>query len=205
MPLHIDNEKFALAHETFKQHMLRKSQGIPFINFQHPFLISDEIAYKWGVYDRASRLLNLSRWRSWRKKPGNIIRATKEACRASENLLEHKYGPQKYSESALYKVAGTRQVEELESRLFDFFLGGLNTPTEFAPRFDALADHLRENRLGCKWDFVAYLAFLSRPQTYFPIRSTYFNTLLDYYGAEEHISGYVSWERYRLLLDLAED
>jgi hypothetical protein len=204
MIIQIDSDRFEMAHEAFKQHMLLSSRGVPFVDFQHPFLVSDEIAYKWAVYHKASKLLMLNRWNSWQKHPGKIIQAVKEACKVSENLLEHKYGLQQSSEAALYKVSSIEQTKELEGYLLDIFLGGFSAPTELAHRFDSLADYLRENRLGCRWDFMSYLAFLLRPQLYFPIRSTHFDTLLQFYGIGERISGQVSWARYKFLLDFAE-
>jgi len=58
--------------------------------------------------------------------------------------------------------------------------------------------------LGCKWSFLAYLAFLLHYQVYFPILPSRFEALLHFYGIKESISGHVSWERYSILLELAE-
>lgn len=206
MSLRIDNEKFEIAHEAFKQHMLRQSGGVPFTSFRHPDLRRGEIAYKWEIYSRAQQVLDLRKWDQWIKIPGRIIDALKEACSPSisSNLLEHRYGPQRYSESALYKADRSDLIAGLERQLFDFFLGGDSTPSEFAPRFDALAKYLRDKHLGCKWAFLAYLAFLLDPQTYFPVLPTRFDKLLGYYGISKSVSGYVSWDRYSILLDLAE-
>lgn len=43
-----------------------------------------------------------------------------------------------------------------------------------------------------------------QPQTYFPIRPSRFDRLSKYYGVNNTVSGYVSWKRYSILLDLAE-
>ncbi len=204
MPLNIDEERFQIAHEAFEKFEERMSGGIPFTNFQHPFLVDDETAYKWKVYTDATSALDLRKWKKWKKTPGRIIQATKQACRASSNLLEHRYGQHWSSDAALYRVSNTEQITHLEHQLFEFFWGGPTTPTDFGVRFDDFASYLRENRLSCKWDFVSYLAFLLCPQIYFPIRATYFDALLKYYGISEHISGLVSWERYSFLLELAE-
>jgi hypothetical protein len=206
MAICVNNERFAISHEVFKRYMLHRSGGVPFTSFQHPFLVDDEIAYKWGVYDSAKRALSLSKWEQWKRTPGRIIEAVKAACRpnVSANLLEHRYGLRNSSEGALYKVNGVEQIKGLETQLFDFFLENSSTPTEFGPRFDALANYLRAHRLGCNWAFLSYLAFLLRPQTYFPIRPSQFDALLQYYGIGESISGHVSWERYSILLELAK-
>lgn len=206
MPISVSNEKFEVAHHFFTQYVLSQSKGVPFTDFQHPFLVDDEIAFKWRIYSNAKKVLCLNKWKQWIKSPGEIIRATRQAClqSASENLLEHRYGLLRSSESALYKVKGLEQIRGLEDQLFRFFCNGPSTPAEFGPRFDALANYLRENQLGCKWSFLAYLAFLLSPQTYFPILPSRFDALLRFYGIEETITGYVSWERYSILLELAE-
>lgn len=202
----IDPVKFAIAHEAFLQRMEAKSNGIPFVNFQHPFLIDDEIAYKWKVYADAKDILQLSKWAKWKATPGKILDSVKDACKPtiSQNLLEHKYGFENSSEGALYKVKSSDEIIGLEKQLFDFFLGGKPTPDEFAIRFDNFADYLRSNHLGCNWAFIAYLAFLLQPQVYFPIRPSHFEKLLKFYGIAQNISGFVSWERYSILLELAE-
>ena len=150
MSYNIDNEKFEIAHEAFKLHMLHQSRGIPFVNFYHPFLFDNEISYKSKIYYDAKLVLSLNDWKQWRKIPGNIILTTKEACKPaiSKNLLEHRYGSKSYSEAALYKVTRPEQIRGLEDNLYDFFLGGPSTPTEFGVRFDSFALYLRENHLG---------------------------------------------------------
>jgi len=206
MSIRIDEEKFTISHEVFSRYMLQQSGGVPFTNFQHPILIDDEIAYKWGVYNTAKHILDLHKWTRWKiKSPGKIVEAVKAACKSnvSENLLEHRYGARN-SSGALYKADSPKKIEKLENQLFDFFLGGASDPAEFGPRFDSLANFLRKNCLGCNWAFLAYLAFLSSRQVYFPIRPTRFDALLHYYGVGVSISGYVSWERYKVLLDLGE-
>ena len=204
MPIQIDAAKFQAAHEMFMEHMCRSWDGVPFTDFQHPFLMVDETEYKRTVHYDATQALGLRKWKQWKKTSGKILQATKGACRKSGNLLEHHYGLQNSSEKALYRVESPQQVRGLEHQLFDFFLGGPSTPAEFGPRFDALADYLRENSLGCRWDFMSYLAFLLRQQTYFPIRPNRFDVLLRFYGIAEPISGVVSWDKYSVLLELAD-
>lgn len=206
MQIEIDPAKFASAHEAFLHHAEMKSNGMPFVNFQHEFLVNTEIAYKWKIYADAKDILQLSKWSKWRSTSGKILQAVKGACvpTVSQNLLEHKYGFENSSEGALYKVTTSDEIKGLENQMFDFFLGGKATSDEFSVRFDSFANYLRTNHLGCNWAFIAYLAFLSQPQAYFPIRPSHFEKLLKFYGVDEDIVGFVSWERYNLLLNLAE-
>jgi hypothetical protein len=205
MSLQIDNERFKAAHESFCEYM-QQAGGEPFTNFQHPFLIDDEIEYKRIVYGKAKDMLSLPKWHQWiDQAPESIIEATKNACapNVSANLLEHRYGWRNSSEAALYRAEGKVQKKELAQKLYDFFKGGPSTPDAFGPRFDAFANYLREQHLSCKWPFLAYLAFLLNPDLYFPITPTRFDLLLKHYGVDKTVSGYVSWERYSLLLALA--
>ena len=78
------------------------------------------------------------------------------------------------------------------------------TPPRFGPRFDRLAEFVRERSLGCKWDFFAYLAFLADDTRYFPIKSSYFQGLLRFYGSNEPLAGHVAWDRYETILGLAD-
>jgi hypothetical protein len=178
----------------------------PFINFKHSFLLRGEIDYKREALVLGRRALQLHQWHQWRSETGRILQAAKEACKQknSANLLEHRYG-QQGSYKALYRVKTADEIRDLESALFDFFLGGDSSPDSFAVRFDQFANYLRANSLGCNWDFVAYLAFLYNPQRYFPIRSTRFDSLLKFYKVPQSIAGHVIWDRYQVLLDLAEE
>lgn len=207
MALRIDRERFQIAQEAFCRYMEAQSGGVPFTNFRHRFLVADEIEYKRVVYGGAKRALQLDKWPSWlRETPENIIQATKDACApgVSANLLEHRYGWDSSSEAPLYRVRGDDQVRGLARQLYDFFSGGPTAPDDFGPRLDAFAQYLREHRLSCKWSFVAYLAFLLDPDRYFPVAPGRLDKLLEYYGVEQKISGYVTWKRYAVLLELAD-
>lgn len=202
--MHLDHDRFEEAHALFEEHMLRRSPGVPFTNFEHPFLWKDEIEPKIRIHSEATEKLMLDRWKGLRRSTGKIVEATRNACKVSRNLLEHRFGPQRNSDAALYRVGQSEQVKGLEAELFCFFRGGDYTASEFGPRFDCLAQYLQENHLGCNWALLAYLAFLACPQRYFPVRPTHFDRLLRFYGTDESIAGSVSWQRYSVLLDLAE-
>ena len=206
MGLHVDNVKFETAHRLFLRHMFDKSGGVLFTGFGHDAFVNDEVSYKWTVYHRGRTALSLRKWEHWRSKTGKILQACKAACHpsVSANLLEHKYGSSRYSEAALYKVSRPEEIQGLEAEVFKFFLGGPGTQDQFGPRFDLFAEYLRENHLSCKWAFLAYLAFLLSSQHYFPILPTRFENLLGFYGIKKPIAGHVSWERYSVLLDLAD-
>jgi Domain of unknown function (DUF3883) len=51
---------------------------------------------------------------------------------------------------------------------------------------------------------LSYLAFLIRPQLYFPILPSRFQSLLNFYGIDSALAGKVEWSRYSILLELAE-
>lgn len=204
--LEIDRERFNAAHEAFCQYMLEQS-GEPFENFDHPFLFEDEIDYKRIAYGQAKGALSLDQWDGWMEhSPHEIIEAVKAACHpsVSKNLLYHRSGMQNSSEAALYKVESEEQIRGLAEQLHSFYRGGSGTPQALGPRFDQLAEYLRKHSLSANWRFLAYMTFLVDVDRYFPIVPSRFDRLLEFYGVNESVSGYASWERYTYLLDLAE-
>ncbi|OGR29252.1 MAG: hypothetical protein A2139_06850 [Desulfobacca sp. RBG_16_60_12] len=203
----MDLDRFHAAHEAFLRHMEANApKGELFVSFDHPFIQSDEVEYKRLVVARGHNALQLSEWGTWAKQTGLILESVRRACSpaVSANLLEHRFGTSG-SYKALYRVKTDQEIGLLETRLYDFFLGGTMSRAAFAPRFDQFAGYLRDARLGSNWAFVAYLAFLADHRRYFPILPSQFDKLLDYYGLGGRLSGRVEWQRYALLLELAED
>jgi hypothetical protein len=200
----IDNDRFEILHERFCDYMLEKG-GVPFTSFRHEFLFTDEIRYKWEIFHKAHATMELATWRAKDTGTGSIVTSFQRACspNISKNLLEHKYGEEKGSYKSLYLARG-KQRSELEEQLYNCLVGGDSSRESFGPRFDALANFLRENHLGANWEFMAYIAFLRDPWRYFPIRSTKFQELLTYFGVQAAVSGKATWERYSVLLDLAD-
>jgi hypothetical protein len=204
--IQIDRKALWDLHLAFEHRMAEQSGGVPFTGFSHPFLVRDEIAYKYRVASLASDAL---RYREWGRKSagsGRILQAVRRACSpaVSANLLEHRFGPKGGSAQALYRVTTRRQIAELESQLYAFFRGGGTSHAEFGTRFQALADYLRAESLGCNWAFMAYLAFAYAPDRYFPIRPAAFERLLRYLGVDSPLSGHVSWDRYATVLAVAD-
>lgn len=202
----IDQDKFLLGHEYFERKMYNASVGVPFANFHHSYLVSSEIAYKKKIYQDAIEVLQFDKWGKWfYNEPGQILQVLRKVCSPSicQNLLVHRYGGVAAA-PPLYKVEGIKKIHELEEHFYNLFLGGPTNPSEVGPRFDALANYLKDNHLGCPWAFMAYLTFLVDPNHYFPIRANYFDALLDFYGIEEIMTGYVTWEKYSILLELAD-
>jgi hypothetical protein len=198
----INQDELRRLHRVFESRMLEKSNGIPFTGFDHPFLMKHEIEYKWAARHLGYTELGFQNWRRSMIGSGRIVEAIKRACRpqATQNLLEQRYGgPTKGFDRA--RTQASRK--DLEEVLYNFFRGGDTTPASFGPRFDTLANHLRERKLGCPWPLMAYLAFLLDPQTYFPIRPTNFERLLRRLSVDVEISGHVTWERYETLLNVA--
>lgn len=202
-----NQENFVVGHKAFLEYMLEKSAGIPFTSFNHPFLMTEEIAYKWRIYSEANEVLSRNKWKVWKPGSGQILRAVQTACNPSisGNLLEHRYGQDKgNSDSALYRVTKPEDVTSLESELYNFFNEDQINIIDFSIRFDNFANYLRSHSLGCNWVFLSYLAFLIRPQSYFPILPSRFQSLLDFYGIDSVLAGKVEWNRYSTLLELAE-
>lgn len=186
--------------------MFERSDGKPFVGFDHPFFVADEVKYKRRVEILANNALKSEKWTRRSIGSGVIRDALRTACgpAVTKNLLEHRYGHLNGSVKPLYKVTG-RRLADFEAQFYNFFRGGDSTPAEFGPRFDALASYLRDNRLGCTWAFMAYLAFLYAPDRYFPIRPEAFDQLLDTLDHSVGIAGSVSWQKYKEILDVADE
>lgn len=207
MPLAINEARFESCHRAFLTYVQQQAGGEPFSNFQHPFLVDDEISYKWAAYRNGRDAIALSNWNHWKPGQGRIIEAIKAACSPSigANWLTHRFGStQGDSAAPLHRVQDREQIKRLEEQLQNLMLGGPDTPDEFGLRFDEFAEYLRKNHLSCKWPFVSHLAFLLRPTTYFPVKPTPFDNLLAYYGLANKVAGHVDWDRYLLLMELVD-
>ena len=206
MPRDLDRDAFVKGHRAFLAFMAQRSGGQPFTSFEHRFFVDDEIVYKRTAARDGRHALQMERWDSWRLRPERILNALKVACspQVSQNLMEHRYGAEGNSYSPLYRVSTPDEISGLETELDNFFTGGGLARDEFGPRFDRFAHYLRENRLGCKWPFLAYLAFLLDSSSYFPILPGRFEELMRFYGSDISISGRVEWSRYLAILDMAD-
>lgn len=206
MPFKIDKARFHQAHQAFLEHMKKKAEGVPFASFSHRFFVTDEVSYKAEALRKGREALSLEKWANWLATPGKITEAMKVACSPSisANLLEHRYGTESNSYSALYRLDSSGKSAAFERQVMLLVQKSGQSEQEFGNQFDEFAEHLRENGLGCKWDFLAYLLFLLRPERCFPIKPTYFEKVIAFYGIDEKISGTVSWSRYVLVLDVAD-
>lgn len=206
MTIQLDKSRFRQAHAAFLQHMQDGGDGVPFTSFGHRFFVTNEVSYKSDSLRRGREALRLDQWCKWLKTPGRITEALKDACKptVSHNLMEHRYGEAKSSYSTLYRLQTGLAISAFEHQVFALLGASKETEQAFGEEFDRFAEHLRSQRLGCKWDFLAYLMFLLRPERCFPIRSSHFENVLRFYGVEEEITGRVTWERYRTILAVAD-
>ena len=204
--------QFLNAHDEFLTFVQASdTQGLSFESVErpfetHPFFQDTEMVYKRKARRDALALLpSPGNWHNWLDEPGRLLRALYDATFKAENLLVRNYGDADNSASPVYLALDQTTVEQsgLERQLAHLF-DGPTAPETFGPRFDALADYVRDHRLGCKWDFFAYLAFLADDARYFPVKSSHFTRLLRFYGSDAPFEGHVSWDRYRHVLDLAD-
>lgn len=203
--IELDFANFERGHREFLRLMKQQGNGVPFTDFQHKAFRENEMDFKEKVRTHARTVAAPQQWSAWRNEPGRIVEQLKEACKPaiSKNLLEHKYGPEKGSYAALYRLANeddTRNFESLCAALHESVQGDA---LYIGKAVDAFADFLRARKLGCNWDFVAYLLFLLHDD-FFPIRSEHFESLLKFYGVDAKIAGHVVWNRYQTILFVAE-
>jgi len=199
----ISNDAFNRVHAAFIQYVSEKDQ-VPFTEFDRSkFLHETELDYKIEAFEHGRSALNLEQWSSWRKEPGKILEAVRNACNPSisKNLLEHRYGPEHGSYKALYLVSTQDEICGLEAQLYNFFLNGDTTYERFGPRFEEFLKYLQENRLGASWLFLTYLAYLLDCDLYFEVLPTRFEIAINYLGNARKIQGSISWSLYKLILD----
>ena len=200
-------DRFESAHDAFRAHVFAKS-GSPFDGFDNRWLVDTELAYKHAALGRGREALRLARWPTLRRRPGARLDAALAACHPSisQNLMENRYGDRGNSASPLYRshTASPAEQSDLERELDHFFLGGPADPDFLAPRFDRLVTFVKEKRLGCKWPFFAYLAFLLDGRRYVPLLPGRFEKALQYYGADVRLQHDVRWDNYAALLDLID-
>ena len=210
IPPSFDPDRFRDAHDLFLS-FVRAEGGVSFDEIDHPFqahpfFLTTEVAYKRRARADALALLPPpGEWHTWIGTPGRLLQALSDATFRSHNLLERRHGDANNSASPVYLMLGRSEAEQTDlerelARLFD----GPTDPAVFGPRFDRLAGFVRERSLGCKWDFFAYLAFLADDARYFPIKPSYFQDLLRFYGSDAPLAGHVAWDRYETVLALGD-
>lgn len=199
----VDDTAFRSVHRLVEQHLLNASGGEAFEDFKHSALLRTEINYKRRVLDLADEILTPEKWSSMTKKPGKILQQIRNvfSSRVSANLIEHRYRPPKFLEPD----QPASQKSELESKLAAFFDAAQMSRYEFGSAFDSLAQFLREKGLNCKWEAMSYLAFLANRRRYFPLRPQRFDKLLAHYGIDRQIEGKVTWDRYAVVLAVADE
>ena len=83
----IDPIKFQEMHEKFLEEMKIQAQNMSveppndeFTNFQHPYIVKEEIRYKREVVEKAQKDLSLEKWDEWKSEPSKIFDAVGKAC-----------------------------------------------------------------------------------------------------------------------------
>ena len=206
LPIQIDKATFRQGHEAFLRFMQTESNGVPFTNFGHRCFVMDETSYKQEALRRGVELLCFDKWDKWLRSPGRITAALKAICERSvfRNLMEYRFGDDGNSYSTLYRLSSVDMTRSFEQQVHALYGKSMQSEELFGQQVDVFADYLRINHLGCKWDFIAYLLFMMRPERCFPIRSTYFQKLLRFYGIDIALVGRVTWNRYRAILEVAD-
>lgn len=86
----------------------------------------------------------------------------------------------------------------------NFFNGDSTSYDSFGGRFQSFINYLKNNKLGCTWQFIAYLSFIADPNKYFSILAGKFEKLCQFYGNDVNLVKNVNWENYKNILDLTD-
>ena len=136
-----------------------------------------------------------------------LINAVQKACKLHVNLLGSgdKFGEASGATAPLYDKILKKNIPEFERVFYDFFFCGTSGRSVFGQYFDNFCGYLKEKGPGCKWPFPAYLSFIMYPKEYFPVSPKRYDALLGFYRTDETISRKIYWERYLLLLEIADE
>ena len=216
----IDPIRFQKLHKKFLEHMKMKAQEMSieppndeFTNFQHPYILEQEIKYKKQIFQKARKALSLEKWGEWKSEPSKIFLAVKNVCdtEVAGNLLTNpaQFGPNKknkvgYATHKIFDQTDDKIINGLGKEFFNWFKGGDNSKEEFSIRYDSLIKFHKDNNIGLSSQIFAYLSFLLDPEQYIPIRISKFEPLASYYkcSLSKRPS---SWIDYSALLDILEE
>ena len=139
----IDPIKFQELHEKFLEEMKIQAKNMSveppndeFTNFQHPYILEQEIKYKREVIEKAQKDLSLEKWDEWKSEPSKIFDAVGKACHVMVNnqtcgnlvswRVIDKFFDQKNDEL----------INEIGKQFYNFFKGGSSEKKEFSVRLD---------------------------------------------------------------------
>jgi hypothetical protein len=203
--VHIDRRRLDAAHQALLQ-WLRENGEEHFTSFaSSDVLRENEIDYKLDHRGLAREVLDLrGEFPDLIPGEGEILARTQQALRRAANLLQNvieRYGTTHAGVVAFFHPGEhATEVERLTQQLLTAEVRDPST------EFDELCDYLRSvDGFGCQWAPMSYLLFLLDSGRYFPIHSGQFANLLNFYEVEEPFAGKVTWERYQVLLDVAEE
>lgn len=199
MPVVIQPDRLRAARNLFER-LVEQWSGQPFVSFKWcPWFDGTEVDYKIRAHQNAHEALELHRWDKLVTSPGEICRRVVGAFEQAENLVLRRWGDRPYRGWSQSRGEAQRGLEALTLDV----MTKAETPEEIGMLFDALCRFLRENNLGCQWPSMSYLMFLRNRYEFFPIHPGKFQAVLDFLGISQSIYGYVSWESYQVLLEVA--
>lgn len=201
--MQIDRRLLDATHDAFLKWL--DDDGEKFTSFWTcRRLREEEVLYKRRTHESARDALHLRDWSRLQPGEGKILARLQEAMRRDENLLQRviERGWTESTAVAAFFHPGER-LPEVERLVWELFEADVADP---GGEFDALCDYLRSvTGFGCQWAPMGYLLFLldDTRQHFMPVHFGQFQKLLRFYGIDKAFSRDPSWERYRLLLDMA--
>jgi len=195
---------FHLRFLQLKTAILKKS-GQPFYSFEDGLPLEWE-DYKRKVCEEGRKLLSVDEWTEDDIGSGRIIKRVISAIEINirntdirNNLVqwEARFGKQARSHQSLYDAledpAITRSYEQL---IYDFFKE--NIPRDQA--FQGFVEHA-----GRKYDYIAYLFYIYRPERYAPIKTTFFDRAFSMMNIPLRTARNCSWNNYQAFLSVLHE
>lgn len=193
---------YPLFHQRFlqlKDAILKKS-GQPFFSFEEGLPLEWE-DYKMKVCEEGRKRLAVDEWTEDEIGSGQIIRRLIAAIEIDiphtdvrNNLVqwEARFGEQARSHQSLYEALDDPKVtHSYEKLIYDFFKENISRDRAF----QGFIDHA-----GRRYDYIAYLFYLYRPERYAPIKTTFFDQAFSMMGIPLRTARNCSWENYQAYL-----
>lgn len=184
--------RFRAAYQRF-QEIHRTDSGAELATFNDP----GTIAYRWEDYkgaipERARERLEAKDWSAKQIGSGQILARVVAAIEMPGNNLvqwEGRQGPQSRVHRRLLEAKtkpGARR--DLEAAFFDLFHRGKADEVVFARLIELC---------GRRYELLAYLFFIARPDRFLPIRTRSFDRAFAELGAPLRTEKQCDWENYR--------
>lgn len=195
-----------LSYPLFHQRCLQlkeailKSSGQPFYSFDEGLPLEWE-DYKKKVYEEGRKRLSVDEWTEADIGSGQIIKRMIAAIEIDihktdirNNLVqwEARFGEKGRTHQSLYEALEDPEItHSYEKLIYDLFKGNISRDRAF----QGFIDHA-----GRRYDYIAYIFYLYRPERYAPVKTTFFDRAFAMMDIPLKTARNCSWKNYQAFL-----